>query len=165
MRAHFAICYAAFFAMRLMRSDLHWRYNAAQVADSLIRMEGGYLAENWFLFGYRSPVSDAIEQAAGVDAAQRLRTRQDIRKGIAQARAHIRKNPREKKARRMGRQNREARQLVTCSFPSGFPRTKNATPCKDAALLFLKEGSLKAQSLFKKTHGEKREPSPLHHSE
>ena len=97
MRAHFAICYAAFFAMRLMRSDLHWRYNAAQVADSLIRMEGGYLAENWFLFGYRSPVSDAIEQAAGVDAAQRLRTRQDIRKGIAQARAHIRKNPREKR--------------------------------------------------------------------
>ncbi|WP_417753608.1 hypothetical protein [Slackia sp.] len=90
MRAHFAICYAAFFAMRLMRSDLHWRYNAAQVADSLIRMEGGYLAENWFLFGYRSPVSDAIEQAAGVDAARRLRTRQDIRKGIAQARAHIR---------------------------------------------------------------------------
>ena len=80
MRAHFAICYAAFFAMRLMRSDLHWRYNAAQVADSLIRMEGGYLAENWFLFGYRSPVSDAIEQAAGVDAARRLRTRQDIRR-------------------------------------------------------------------------------------
>ena len=90
MRAHFAICYAAFFAMRLMRSDLHWRFNAAQVADALIRMEGGYLAQNWFLFGYRSPVSDAIEQAAGVDAARRLRTRQDIREGIAQARRHIR---------------------------------------------------------------------------
>lgn len=90
MRAHFAICYAAFFAMRLMRSDLHWRFNAAQVADALIRMEGGHLAENWFLFGYRSPVSDAIEQAAGVDAARRLRTRQDIREGIARARRHIR---------------------------------------------------------------------------
>lgn len=92
IRAHFAICYAAFFAMRLMRSDLHWRYNAAQVADALIRMEGGHLAENWFLFGYRSPVSDAIEQAAGVDAARRLRTKQDIREGIAQARRHIRKD-------------------------------------------------------------------------
>ena len=90
MRAHFAICYAAFFAMRLMRSDLHWRFNAAQVADALIRMEGGHLAENWFLFGYRSPVSDAIEQAAGGDAARRLRTRQDIREGIARARRHIR---------------------------------------------------------------------------
>ncbi len=91
MRAHFAICYAAFFAMRLMRSDLHWRFNAAQVADALIRMEGGHLEENWFLFGYRSPASDAIEQAAGVDAARRLRTRQDIREGIAQARRHIRR--------------------------------------------------------------------------
>ncbi len=89
MRAHFAICYAAFFALRLMRSDLHWRYNAAQVADALVRMEGSYLSENWFLFGYRSPVTDAIEQAAGVDAARRLRTRQDIRTGIAQARRHI----------------------------------------------------------------------------
>lgn len=91
IRAHFAICYAAFFAMRLMRSDLHWRYNAAQVADALMRMEGGHLAENWFLFGYRSPVSDAIEQAAGVNAALRLRTKQDIREGIAQARRRIRR--------------------------------------------------------------------------
>lgn len=111
MRAHFAICYAAFFAMRLMRSDLHWRYNAAQVADSLIRMEGGHLAENWFLFGYRSPVSDAIEQAAGVDPARRLRTRQDIRKGIAQARTYIKNNSREKKSRNgpMRQENRATR--------------------------------------------------------
>lgn len=98
IRAHFAICYAAFFAMRLMRSDLHWRYNAAQVADALMRMEGGYLAENWFLFGYRSPVSDAIEQAAGVDAARRLRTRQDIREGIAQARRHIKREEGKRRA-------------------------------------------------------------------
>lgn len=89
IRAHFALCYAAFFALRLARRDLHWRYNAAQVADALVRMEGSYLAENWFLFGYRSAVTDAIEQAAGVDMARRLRTRQDIRHGIARARRHI----------------------------------------------------------------------------
>ena len=89
IRAHFALCYAAFFALRLARRDLHWRYNAAQVADALVRMEGSYLAENWFLFGYRSAVTDAIEQAAGVDMARRLRTRQDIRHGIVRARRHI----------------------------------------------------------------------------
>lgn len=93
IRAHFSLCYAAFFALRLMRSDLRWRYNAAQVAEALVRMEGGYLAENWFLFGYRSPVSDAIENAVGVAAARRLRTRQDIRRGIAEARRHIRREP------------------------------------------------------------------------
>lgn len=90
LRAHFALCYAAFFALRLERRDLGWRYNAAQVADALGRMQGSRLAENWFLFGYRSDVSDAIEQAAGVETARRLRTRQDIRRGIAQARKHIR---------------------------------------------------------------------------
>lgn len=89
IRAHFAICYAAFFTMRLIRSDLHWRFNAAQVADALMRMEGSHLAENWFLFSYRSTITDAIEKAAGVDAARKLRTRQDIRRGIAQARKHV----------------------------------------------------------------------------
>lgn len=89
IRAHFAICYAAFFTMRLMRSDLHWRFNAAQVADALMRMEGSHLAENWFLFSYRSAITDAIEKAAGVDVARKLRTRQDIRRGIAQARKHV----------------------------------------------------------------------------
>ena len=89
LRAHFLICYAAFFAMRLLRSDMGWTSNAAQVADALQRMEGTYLAENWFVFSYRSDVSDAIERAAGVDAARRLRTAADIRRGINQAREHI----------------------------------------------------------------------------
>ena len=89
MRAHFLVCYAAFFALRLLRSDMGWSRNAAQVADALLRMEGSHLAENWFLFSYRSPVTDEIEQAAGVDVARRLRTAADIKRDIAKARKHI----------------------------------------------------------------------------
>ncbi len=89
MRAHFLMCYAAFFALRLLRSDMGWGRNAAQVADALLRMEGSHLAENWFLFSYRSPVTDEIEQAAGVDVARRLRTAADIKRDIAKARKHI----------------------------------------------------------------------------
>ena len=89
MRAHFLMCYAAFFALRLLRSDMGWSRNAAQVADALLRMEGSHLAENWFLFSYRSPVTDEVEQAAGVDVARRLRTAADIKRDIAKARKHI----------------------------------------------------------------------------
>ena len=89
MRAHFLVCYAAFFALRLLRSDMGWSRNAAQVADALLRMEGSHLAENWFLFSYRSPITDEIERAAGVDVARRLRTAADIKRDIAKARKHI----------------------------------------------------------------------------
>lgn len=89
MRAHFLMCYAAFFALRLLRSDMGWSRNAAQVADALLRMEGSHLAENWFLFSYRSPITDEIERAAGVDVARRLRTAADIKRDIAKARKHI----------------------------------------------------------------------------
>lgn len=89
IEAHFLICYVAFFALRVMRADMGWRYNAAQVADALLRMEGAYLDENWFLFSYRSEITDAIEEAAGVDVARRLRTPPQIRRDIARARRHI----------------------------------------------------------------------------
>lgn len=89
MRAHFLVCYAAFFALRLLRSDMQWSHNAAQVADALLRMEGSHLAENWFLFSYRSAVTDKIEQASGVSMARRLRTAADIKREIAKAREHI----------------------------------------------------------------------------
>lgn len=92
IQAHCLICYAAFFALRTLRTDMDWRYNAAQVADALMRMEGAYLDENWFLFSYRSEVTDAIEEAAGVDVARRLRTPPGIRRDIARARRHIERN-------------------------------------------------------------------------
>lgn len=92
IEAHCLICYAAFFALRTLRADMEWRYNAAQVADALLRMEGAYLDENWFLFSYRSEVTDAVEKAAGVDVARRLRTPPGIRRDIARARKHIERN-------------------------------------------------------------------------
>lgn len=89
VRAHFLICYAAFFALRVLRADMDWKYNAAQVASALLRMEGNYLDENWFLFSYRNEVTDAIEEAAGVDVARRLRTPPQIRRDILRAKEHI----------------------------------------------------------------------------
>lgn len=79
LRAHFLVCYTAFFALRVLREDMNWRFNAAQVADALLAMEGAYVAENWFVFNYRTEVTDAIQQAAGIDVGRRLLSRADIR--------------------------------------------------------------------------------------
>ena len=89
VRAHFLICYTSFFALRLLRADMGWSYNAAQVAQALLEMRGAHLRDNWYLFSYRSPVSDAIEEATGVPIARKLRTTGDMRALISTARAHI----------------------------------------------------------------------------
>ncbi len=83
MKAHFAICYAAFFALRVLRRDMGWRYNAAQVADALLALEGAYLDENWYVFNYRTEVTDAIEETAGIPIGRRLMSREDIRSAVA----------------------------------------------------------------------------------
>ena len=80
LEAHFLVCYTAFFALRVLREDMDWRFNAAQVADALLAMEGAYVAENWFVFNYRTAVTDAIQQAAGLEVGRRLLSRDDIRR-------------------------------------------------------------------------------------
>ena len=79
IRAHFAICYAAFFALRMLRWKMGWKHNAADTADALLRMEGNSLQQNYYLFSYRSPASDGVEEALGIAPARRLRTRAELR--------------------------------------------------------------------------------------
>lgn len=89
LEAHFVICYVAFFLLRVMRRDIDWRYNAVQVANALSQLEGIYLAENWYLFSYRSEVTDAIEEALGVEPGRRIMSRADVRSTIVRAREHL----------------------------------------------------------------------------
>ena len=79
IQAHFAICYAAFFALRMLRWKMGWKHNAADTADALLRMEGVHLQQNYYLFNYRSEVTDHIENATGIASARRLRTRAELR--------------------------------------------------------------------------------------
>ena len=79
IQAHFAICYAAFSALRLLRKNMDWKHNAADSADALLRMEGIYLQQNYYLFNYRSNTTDDIEESAGIPPARRLRTRTELR--------------------------------------------------------------------------------------
>lgn len=83
VRAHFLVCYAAFMALRLLRWRTSWQYNAASMADALLHMEGMHLQQNWYLFNYRTPVTDLVEETCGIPEARRLRTPADIRAAIA----------------------------------------------------------------------------------
>ena len=77
--AHFALCYAAFFALRALRWKAGWQHNAADTADALLRMEGIHLQQNYYLFNHRSATTDDIENAVGIPPARRLRTRLELR--------------------------------------------------------------------------------------
>ena len=79
IKAHFAICFAAFSALRMLRWKMGWKHNAAETADALMRMEGVHLQQNYYLFTYRTLATDHIEQAIEIDQARRLRTRAELR--------------------------------------------------------------------------------------
>ena len=79
LKAHFLVCYTAFFLLRVLRRDMGWRFNAAQVADALLAMEGAYLTENWYVFNYRTAVTDAIQLGAGLEVGKRFMSRDEIR--------------------------------------------------------------------------------------
>ena len=79
IRAHFAVCYASFFALRMLRWKMGWKHNAAETADALMRMDGLHLQQNYYLFSYRTPTTDDIEAVVGIDQARRLRTRAELR--------------------------------------------------------------------------------------
>ncbi len=79
IQAHFAICYAAFFALRALRWKSGWRFNAADTADALLHMQGMHLKQNYYLFNYRNDVTDCIEDAVEIGRARRLRTSGDLR--------------------------------------------------------------------------------------
>lgn len=87
--AHFSICYVAFFALRMLRWKMGWQYNAANTADALLRMEGTFLQRNYYLFNYRTRVTDCIEEAVGLQKARRLRTRAELRGVVTTVRSSL----------------------------------------------------------------------------
>jgi hypothetical protein len=79
----------AFFALRMLRWKMGWQYNAANTADALLRMEGTFLQRNYYLFNYRTRVTDCIEEAVGLQKARRLRTRAELRGVVTTVRSSL----------------------------------------------------------------------------
>lgn len=83
IRAHFLICYLALIVTRLMQKDTGNRYSAHQIAEAVSGLKGMHMKENWYLFAYRTDVTDALGKAAGMDLARQVYSRRDIADMVA----------------------------------------------------------------------------------
>lgn len=92
IQAHFLICFTAFAAMRILRARIDWRYNAAQVAEALLKMEGIHLQDSWYLYSYRSEVTDALERALDLSVGRRIHQKKELGKTITQTRRAFEKD-------------------------------------------------------------------------
>ena len=83
IHAHFLICYVALVLMRLIQADLGWRHSAFAVQEALSSTNGVLMDKNYYLFSYRTPLSDELGALCGVDFSRRLLSAGQIREMLA----------------------------------------------------------------------------------
>lgn len=90
IRAHFLVCFLALLVMRLMQADVERatgsRPSAAAVQEALAGVVGHRLDANHWLFDYRTDLTDALGDAAGVDLTRRVRSKGQVRDIMASVR-------------------------------------------------------------------------------
>lgn len=83
IRAHFLICYISLLITRLIQRDTKHRYSASQIASAIAGLRGTYMEENYYLFGYRDDVTDALGKATGMNLAKKIYSKGEITSLIA----------------------------------------------------------------------------------
>lgn len=83
IRTHFMICYVALVLLRLIQADLGWTHSAKEIAGDLAACEGIALENNYYVFGHRTDLTDELGKLANVDLSRQYRTRDELRKEIA----------------------------------------------------------------------------------
>ena len=73
INAHFLSCFIALIILRLIQKKTNKEFSSEKILDCLNKIECINEYENIFLFGYRSPISDCLSNAFGIDfSKQRL---------------------------------------------------------------------------------------------
>jgi hypothetical protein len=72
IHAHFLICYVALVLLRLIQADLGWRHSAGALAEAMANMNGVLAQKNYYLFGYRTELTDELGRLCGIDLSRRL---------------------------------------------------------------------------------------------
>jgi hypothetical protein len=83
IEAHFLICYVTLVLLRLIQVDTGFRYSAAVIRDELRDLCCTHLDENWWLFDYRSLITDELCALAGIDFSQRIKSLAKIKEMLA----------------------------------------------------------------------------------
>jgi hypothetical protein len=72
IHAHFLICYMALVLLRLIQADLGWRYSADALQEALSSMTGLLMQKNYYLFGYRTQLTDELGALCGIDLSRKV---------------------------------------------------------------------------------------------
>jgi hypothetical protein len=85
INAHFLICFIALTIIRLIQKKTAQHFSAEQIIDALNKVECMHEYENVYLFAYRSPISDALAAAFGMDFSRRRLTLAAIKKILGES--------------------------------------------------------------------------------
>jgi len=83
IKAHFLICFIALVIIRLIQKKTAHAFSPAALIDAMNCISCTHEGGNLFLFDYRSPVSDALGDAFGVDFTKMRLTRAEIKNFLA----------------------------------------------------------------------------------
>lgn len=90
IRSHFLVCFLALLVMRLMQADVGRatgsRPSAGAVQEALSGVVGHRLDGNHWIFDYRTDLTDALGEAAGIDLMRRVASKGRVREIMASVR-------------------------------------------------------------------------------
>jgi hypothetical protein len=72
IEAHFLICFCALLIVRLIQKGLDWRYSASAIVDAISHMTGHLMDKNYYLFSYRTPLTDELGKLCDVDLTRKV---------------------------------------------------------------------------------------------
>jgi transposase len=85
IEAHFLSCFIALVIARLLQKKTGGKFPLRQMLESLNKVSCSLENANWYLFSFRSKVSDAIGNALGIDFSKKRLRLSSIKKIIADA--------------------------------------------------------------------------------
>lgn len=85
INAHFLSCFIALTILRLLQKETGGQYSATQLVDCMNHISCSLEDENWYLFDYRSQLSDLLGKQFSVDFSKKRLKQQDIKNILAQS--------------------------------------------------------------------------------
>jgi len=82
IEAHFLICFISLVIARLLARFLGNQFSVTKIAESLGKVSGSRMQENWYLFDHADEVTKAILEYMGMDLEKKFRTLGEIRQLI-----------------------------------------------------------------------------------
>jgi thiol-disulfide isomerase/thioredoxin len=80
IEAHFLICFTSLVIVRLLALCLDNKYSISKIVESLNKLSGTLLEENWYVFDYADEITKAIKENLGVDLSHKYLRLGDIKK-------------------------------------------------------------------------------------